>query len=812
MFKTHLKTAIRSFYKNKTFSFINILGLTLGLSACFLVLTVALDDLSYDRFWKRTDDLYRVYSENKMGNGIYLKEAYTPIGLGTELKEHFPEVEAFSAVRLSELHFKAGMDESSRHNVNVMTADSSALKMFDFVKINGQLTHHIVGEKNIILTESLAKRLFKDEDAVGKYVYDVPSWKERSTSYFVTAIIQDLPQNTHLRAEAIILEIPKTERIEKNQGATIHTIYYLLKPGTNIKRFEAKVNDWYRRHLDIERGKVKFIFQPMKDLYLHSDYNARQQIRSNMRSVYIFGAVGFFLLLIACINFINLSTARAITRLKESGIRKILGADRRQLIGQFLTEALFFFAIATALSLFLYALTIPVLEKFLGHQLTLTIFDYWPFFLSILVFTLILSIITGFYPAIFLSGFNPANSLRGRIFTSSSTSSTVFRRTLVIVQFSIAIITLITLLVVHAQLEFINRRDLGFKKENLLYIDHVSWQGKGETIKTQLAQLPGVLNAAITSWQPQSGMATSWMNFDHPKRKEEQVKVNIIWGDIDFAETIGLTLKKGRIFNKGFGTDVQSRSEDETDTEKTENSNQSLQSPVLISESTAKDFGIEKENTPVPATSYTAVGIVKDFYFESLHHALMPTFISAEQGVDYGGMFIRIMPGKEEQVLSGLHKIWKAAFQDKLLSANWMDEIVNKHYEKEHKQQLLFTFFSGLMLFISSLGVFGLVLHTVEQRVKEIGIRKVLGASIAGIATMLSKDFVKLVILASVVASPIAWWVTNKWLDDFAYRVEVSWWLFVIAGIVSLFVALITISFQTIRAATANPVDSLRNE
>ncbi|QNL50950.1 ABC transporter permease [Olivibacter sp. SDN3] len=810
MLVTHFKTALRSLQKNRLFSFINIMGLTVGLCACLLVSTVALDDLSYDDFWKRSDDLYRVFSSNKMGDDLYVEEAYTPIGLGTELKERFPEVENFSKVHTSELQLKPSDNASNGIKTSIIALDSNAVRMFDFDRLSGQLDRYVPGQQNLLITESFAKRFFKEEDPIGKVIYDVPTWQDQPTPYLVTAVIRDLPQNTHLRADAIVLMEPRVERIEKNRGTSNSQVYYLLKPGANRQQFEAKVNNWYAKHLDLEEGKVIFSFQPMRDIYLHSAFNNHQEIKSSIRSVYIFGSVGIFLLLIACINFINMSTARATQRLKESGIRKILGAERRQLMGQFLTESLLFFSLSTLLALLLYALSLPILERFLDHGLTKTVFANWPFFLSTLLFIFLLSLLTGAYPAILLSGFKPSNSLRGRFVNSSLTSSAAFRRILVVTQFSIAIITLVALLAVQSQLRFINQKDLGFNKEGLLYIDMVSWEGKGETIKEKLKQLPGVLQASITSWVPQSGMTSGNMSFEHPVKKGQQTQVNFIFGDLDFGQTIGLKLKSGRMFDRNFGTDLQNTLQRESDSTKKED--RAKLRPIMISESTAKEYGIDEAGGRITSTDYHVVGIIQDFHYESLHHSLTPAIIEAGGAAGFGGMFIRINSGQEQQVSIALHKIWRSIYQDKLLNTNWMSDILEKQYAKEQKQQTLFTFFSALMLFISSLGVFGLVLHAAEQRVKEIGIRKVLGASVSSIINLLSKDFVKLVLLAIVLASPIAWWAMNKWLEDFAYRIDLQWWMFITAGGAALFIALTTISGQAFKAATANPVDSLWDE
>jgi len=812
MLKNYLKTALRTLSKHKVFGFINITGLTVGLAACMLVLTVVLDDLSYDCFWKRSDDLYRVYAVNKLGDGIYTNEAYTPIGLGTELKERFPEVEDFAKVFVHDLQLKPEKGSPNGINVHVISADSSAVHLFDFQKVSGQLGHYVAGQDNILITESLAKRLFKTADPIGKIIYDTPTWKDKPTPYLITAVIKDIPQNTHLRAEAVILQEPKVEHLEKNQGTTNATIYYLLKEGINKKFFEKKVNSWYSKHLDIEAGKVKFVFQPLRDIYLHSDFNTRQEIKSNVRTVYIFGSVGVFLLLIACINFINLSTARALHRLKESGIRKILGADRKQLIGQFLTESLLFFFISMGFAFLLYTLSLPLLEKFLDHGLTETIFAHWSTFGLTLLFILLLSLFTGGYPAIQLSGFNPSNSLRGRFSSSITGSSNFFRKALVVVQFTIAVVTLIALFVARSQLYFLNQKDLGFSKENLLYVDRISWEGKGEAMKTQLKQLSGVIDVSIAGWQPQDGAGSGSMTFDHPLKQDEQTEVNVIFGDLDFPKTIGIRLTSGRLFDRSFGSDTPQKTKAGKEQEEEKETQEKPLRPVIISAYTAKDYGIRKEGQEIGSSGHKAIGVIQDFYYESLHHSLKPLFLEVEDNFDYGGMFIRVVPGQEQQVLSDLHNLWKSFYPDKLLSTTWMDEIVQKQYEKEQKQQALFTFFSTLMLFISSLGIFGLVLHAAEQRVKEIGIRKVLGATVVSIVSLLSKDFVKLVFLALIIASPIAWWAMSKWLEDFAYHIDIQWWMFALAGCTAIITALLTVSIKAFKAARANPVESLRNE
>ncbi|WP_079717898.1 FtsX-like permease family protein [Parapedobacter luteus] len=816
MIKHHLKTAWRTMVKDKTYATINILGLTIGLAACMLVFTVVIDELSYDKFWSRSDDLYTAYEDRKMGDGLYQKHPHTTARLGKALKDNFPEVEQFSEISAREQRFRIGPENPDGILARVLEADTNALAMFDFESVDGRLPTFVSGQKNLLITESFRDRHFNGQDPTGQIIDDVPSWSDEKESFLITGVIKDIPQNTHLRADAIALTKPTSTQLSKDGVWGGQKVYYLLKPGTDVQAFTQKMNDWVQQYIDNPKQKEKiFGLQPLTEIYLNSDHDSNIAVKGNRNTIYILTGVGALLLLIACINFVNLSTARAMKRLKETGVRKILGAQRGQLAGQFLTESLLFFLVSTLLAIGLYALGLPVVESFIGHPLVHSLLASPGIFGATLLLIFFISIITGAYPAWLLSGFNPSNTLRGRLFQGTIVSAGSLRKALVVIQFAIAVVVLIALLVVTNQVNYLANKPIGYNKENLLHISMRNWDNKGETFKTELKKLPGIEAVSFAGWNPANGNATiTLQQLDHPFKDGEKIDIQFLVADFDFAETIGLELQSGRYLDAAFGADVYDvwapikKNMDRAETSTYMNSRSSI-----ITATTAKMFGVQETGALIPKIGFPPVGIVKDFHRESLHHALGPLFIVGRDSSEHSlQMFIRTTPGMERQAQESLVTLYRDFYPDRLLGAEWVTDILDRQYEAEQKQQTLFSFFSGLMLFLSTMGVFGLVVHAAQQRVKEIGIRKVLGASVAGIVRLLSTDFVKLVLIAVVVGSPIAWWAMNKWLEDFAYRIEIQWWMFAAAGLVAVVIALLTVSWQAVRTALANPVDSLRDE
>ncbi|MFT4152876.1 FtsX-like permease family protein [Parafilimonas sp.] len=796
-----VKTAWRNLIKNRMYSLINILGLTIGLCACMIVATVVIDDLSYDRQWSRGNDLYRIITIDKMGEGLYDRFASTFPGLSDKLRTDFPEAEAVAQLYNDEDRFKLNNDDPNGANISILYADTSIWQMLDIKVLAGNPRNYVAGTGNIVITEGFRKTYFPKENPVGKIIYNVPAFAAKPKPYLITGVIKDIPSNSIFRSQAIVLN-------ESYAGFTSNN-FILVKPGTDIEKFTAKVNKWYAGSVTAKTGR-QFGFQPVKEVYLHSDFAQNQKVKGNIKNIYIFSGVALLLLVIACINFVNLSTARAIQRLRETGVRKILGAARRQLIFQFLTESLLFFFIAAILATLIYSVSLPLVEKYLEHSLSQTFISRYYLQAAGYAAVLAISLLTGFYPAWIMSGFKPAAALRGNLFSGGTGSRDIVRKSLVVVQFSISIIVLTDLIIVQQQVVFMKQKDIGFNKNNLLNIGSVSWDNKGQAFKNELLRQPGVECASITPWAPTSA-GYMIRDIDDPNHAGNKLTVWFIEGDVDLVKTLGLHLTEGRLLDASFANDEMNQdSLTRLDSAKFI-AEAGAQSSVITSY-TARRLQVKNLNVPIKGALTSPVGIVADFNSESLKNPLQPTVIIAEKSPDFGGMLVRVQPGSEKQVMASINKLWRQFYPDKLLDIQWVDDMLAKQYKAESRLQQLFIFFSSLSMFLAALGIFGLIAEATAQRVKEIGIRKVLGASVNSIVRLFSLDFLKLVVIAVIIASPVAWWLMHQWLQDFAYRINISWWMFAAAGISAILIALITISFQAIKAAMANPAAALRSE
>lgn len=810
MLKNYLRTAWRTIVKNRVFSLINILGLTIGLWACMIVATVVIDDLSYDRQWSKGDDMYRIISLYKMGEGLQDRSVSSFAGLGTSLRKDFPEVVTVAELASFTQRLKLNDDNTNGVEFNALRADTNFWKMLDITVLEGNPRKYVEGNGNIVVSETFQKKFFPSESPVGKIIYDVPTYSEKAKSYVITGVIKDMPVNTHLRAEIILVEKTRDEEMNKDQYGTFSQNYILMKKGTDMKKFTQKINKWYADRV-VAKDPYQYEFQPLKDVYLHSDFAAYQKVKGNYSNMYILSGVALLLLVIACVNFVNLSTARGIQRLKETGVRKVLGAGRKQLVLQFLTESVLFFIIASFLATVLYQLSLVQVENYIGHSLAKTFVSQAYLFAGAYGIILLISLLTGFYPAWIMSAFKPSATLKGRLFSGNLSGQHIVRKSLVVLQFSISIVVLIALIIVQQQVSFMKKKDIGFDKNNLLSIGDISWDGKGESFKNELLNHQGVESASITSWVPTSGPGYMSKSVDDPNHPGNKMTVWFINADIDLAKTLGLHLQKGRLFEKQFSTDAVSQDSMMNMDEKQYKEAAAKQSS-LVSAYTARVLSVKGLEETIPNVLTKPVGIVEDFNKESLKAPLQPTVIIADASPRYGGMLVRVQPGAGKEVTASINKLWKKFYPNKLLDINWVDDMLASQYKPESKLQQLFTFFSSLSMFLAALGVFGLIVQAAAQRVKEIGIRKVLGASIHSIVQLFSVDFLKLVLIAIVIASPVAWWLMNKWLQDFAYRIQINVWVFLLAGFVAILIAFITISYQAIKAAIANPVKSLRSE
>jgi len=810
MIKNYFKIALRNLLRNKVYSLINILGLTIGLAACLLVSTVVIDDLSYDRQWKNAKDIYRVITVDNSNKNDEVTSPVTYSGLGPELKKTFPEVAAFCRLSNIDERIKIGGGNDGVV-LKGLSTEPSIWNIFDFTVKSGNPKKFVKGYVNLVISEKIKNEFFPKTDPVGQLVFNIPAFG-KPEGYLITGVIKDIPSNTHLRAD--LLEINEYDasynELRKDGNGSFSSQYLLLKQGTAVNRFTTKINRWYQKYITVGKARYSFRFQPIKDVYLHADSSGWQAVKGSMRDVCIFSGVAVLLLLIACINFVNLTTARALKRLREAGIRKVLGAGRKELVGQFLFESLIFFIISFVFALLFYNVSIIQVEKFLGHPLTLKLFSNVTLLAFTFGFVLMISLLTGLYPAFLLSGRHPAETISGKV--AANTGSNILRKSLVVIQFMISISIIISALVVHYQLEFIDQKDLGFDKNNLLALNSTDWEGKGAVFKQEVLKLPGVEHASISSWIPSIVGGNMTMQFDDPSQKNNKITVWFIEGDADLAATLKLQLKKGRFLDSKLSTDAVNPDSLWKNNEAEKLNKLQLVQPVIITEFTAKTFNVKQLAIKGNFTEGTPVGIIKDFNNETLHNAMKPIVIRAISNPGYGNLLVRIKPHSAKNVLYGIQRLWHQFYPDKVFQYTWTDETLQAHYKTEEKLQILFTFFSLLVVFLACLGLFGLAAFTAEQRTKEIGVRKVLGASVTSITALLSKEFLKLVFVAVVIASPIAWYAMNKWLEDFAYRAQIQWWLFALAGIISLSIALITVSFQSIKAAIANPVKSLRAE
>ncbi len=811
MIKNYFKIAFRNLQRNKMYSLINITGLTIGLIACLLVATVVLDDLSYDHQWKNSDHIYRIISIDQNNKNAIEQFPQSFTGLGPTFKKNYPEVQEYCRMHVAKQRFRMGKNKDGVQ-IHAISAEPSVWKVLNFDVVEGNPRAFVKGYSNMVITEKIKKEYFANTDPIGKMITSLPEFG-KPVDYLITGVIKDIPANTTLRADLLtISEMRPDDDVVHPEGyGTFAEQYLLLKPGTSVKMLEAKANKWFAGYISNKEMHYSFAFQPMKDIYLRSaDLSGGGDVKGDIKNVYIFSGVAAILLLIACINFINLTTARALKRVREAGIRKVLGADRRELIGQFLFESLLFFCISFAAGIFLYALFLKPVETYMGHPLTITLQNNVLLFVITCGIMLLVSVLTGIYPALLVSAHNPVSTLKGNI--SEHIGSNFLRKALVVSQFTISVVLLTVTVIVQKQLHFLDNKDLGYDKNNLLHLADMNWSGKGEAFKQEALNIPGVENASLATWYPEiGGGAYMTLDADDPAQKGNKLKVSYINADFDFVKTMKFHLLKGRLLDPKLGGDAIN-----TDSLMAlggmKLSEGQIHQPLLMTAFTAKTFVIKRLGETVKGATGTPVGIINDFNNESLKMDMKPVFIGVSKNITYGSMLVRIQPGTEKTVLTKLYQTWQHFFPDKVFEYGWTDEELSQQYAAEHKLQQLFTTFSFLILGLAALGLFGLTTFIAEIRIKEIGIRKVLGASVSAISVTLSKDFIKLVLIAILVASPIAWYFANKWLQNYAYKITIHWWLFALSGLAAVFVAVLTISYQTIKAAIANPVKSLRSE
>jgi putative ABC transport system permease protein len=791
MLKNYLLVALRNLKRNKVFSIINILGLALGMACSLLILLWVNDERNMDRFNKNTEQLFSVYERQYYDNKIDAFHS-TPGVLADELKRVLPEVQFASGFAWNDLStFQVG-DKILRENGNHAGADF--FKMFSYKLLSGNAANALNSPVNIAISRKMANDFFGSPlAAIGKTIRYA-----NSKNYNVTAVFENMPENSSEKFDYIInwQSFLDEQSWAKDWGNSGPHTFLMLRAGADPLAFEKKIVHFLDNYNKEQTAgfRIQLGIQRFDDMYLHSHFSPTNGVLEGGRIEYVqlFSLVAIFILLIACINFMNLTTARSIKRAKEIGVRKVVGAFRSALIRQFLGEAILLTFIAMVLAVLLAILLLPAFSDLTKKQIVLPATDIGSWF-GILGLTIITGCIAGSYPALFLSSFNPVLVLKGALKLSPASAS--FRKGLVVFQFVLSIVLIVGTIVVSKQINFIQTKNLGYNRENLIYIPLEGDLTKQyKVLKQQSLNIPGikwVSRISQTPTQIENGtMGVEWDGKD-PNSKPMFTSAAIGY---DFIKTMNIQILKGRDFSKNFSTDSVG---------------------FILNEQALMKIGF-KDPIGKPLTFWqkkgTIVGLVKDFHFNSLHVPVNALVLRLGENDEFGNVLVKTQPGKTKEALAGLEKLCKQLNPKFPFSYQFSDEEYAKLYKSEQMTGKLADCFAFLAIFISCLGLLGLVMFTAEQRTKEIGIRKVLGASMPSIFVLLSKEFLLFVIVAMLIASPIAWFAMNRWLRDYAYKIDISWWMFVIAGLFAVLIALTTVSIQSIKAALANPVKSLRSE
>lgn len=824
MFRNHIKIALRNLQRNKIYSFINIVGLAIGMATCLLIMLFVKDELSYDRFFKNKDRIFQVNISGNFGGNEFSAGA-TPPPAGKTMASEFPEIETFTRIYkpgdVTVKYLKNGKTDLFFTESRVMAADSNFFKIFDYKMLEGNAQKCLQSPNSIVITEKMSLKYFGKTSALGQII------TLDNTPMKITGVLENIPAQSSLQFDFLtsIKTYPIVAHFDWSWVWLQTSTYLLLKESPNDyrtiagkleKKFPVMVKnhaaDAFRRigqsfdDFMKKGGKWDFSLQPLSEVHLYSAGIQSGMIsnQGDIKYVYIFSCIALFIVILACVNFMNLSTARSLKRAREVGVRKVLGSFKSGLIQQFLTESMLYSILASGIGLVLVSLTLPVFSEISGKTLHLETLLSGKIILFIISVTFIIGLLSGSYPAFYLTSFKPVNVLKGGIL-KNSISSSMIRNGLVVFQFSVATILIISTIIIYQQLRFTQTKDLGLDKENVAVLTNAQKLGKNqEAFRQELLRLPEVLNASISTSIPTRNYFADFYNLEEsPKDKQTQKDITLssYTVDYDFVPTLKIKLLQGRNFSKDFPSDSAA---------------------VILNETAAKQIGWKEpigKYMTYPGNAdqkFKVIGIAKDFDIESVRTSAFPFAIFHQSSHTYqtetSYITIRLKAGNLENSLQKLKSKWQDFSDDVPFDYTFLDNAFESLYRSEQQMQTIFGIFTGLAIFISCLGLFGLATYTTEQRNKEIGIRKVLGSSANQIVALLSKDFLKLVSISIVIASPVAWFVVHKWLQDFAYQIPIPWWAFVSAGVLSVSIALLTVSYQAVKAALANPVKSLRTE
>ena len=813
MIKNYFKIALRNLRKQRFYSLINILGLAIGLAVCLLITLFVLDELSYDRYHEKADRIQRVHMSyslgGKEGNG-----AVVAAPLAQTMIETYPEVE--NAVRLrTQGRYTFYRGTNAYQEEDVTFADSSLFDVFSLPLLYGNPKTALAQPNTLVISARSAKKYFGTDWEKSPPLGETLLVGRDKEAYQITGIFDRVPSNAHFHFD-VFLSMSSLEESREDMwlNNNFHT-YLLLREGTDIAALQTKLNETFKSYAapEIEQyanmsyeeflgsgNRFEYLLQPLTDIHLYSDLEAEIEANGDIRYVYIFSAIALFVLLIACVNFMNLSTARSAGRAKEVGIRKTLGSLRKQLIGQFLVEAVLVSFLALLLAILMAELALPFFNDLAGKQLTIQYLHPWYFLPLLLLAVVAIGLLAGSYPAFFLSAFRPASVLKGKL--ASGVGSSWLRNSLVVLQFSISIVLITSTVVVYQQLNHIRSMKLGYDKEHVLVVHNTYFLAQqAETFKNEALRQPSVTAATLTGYLPANAFNNNNNAIFPGTNPNSERTTTLPWFfvDHDYIPTMDMEMVAGRNFSRDFATDTAA---------------------LVINEAAARYFFDDTDpvgktlsrfsDDPGRFVTFTVIGVVRDFHYSTMRQKIMPMVINLADNIS--ALSLRVQPGQEAATITALEEQWNRLVPDLPFEYSFLNERFNDLYQSEQKLGTIFTVFCSLAIFIACLGLFGLAAYTAEQRTKEIGIRKVLGASVGSLVFMFSKDFTKLVLVALLIAMPISYFMMSRWLDDFAYRITLGVSTFLIAGGLALLIAWLTIGFQSVRAAVANPVNSLRSE
>lgn len=793
MIKNYFKIAFRKLWSHKAYSFLNIIGLAIGMTAFFLIYLYVTFELSYDAFNTKADRIHRVVADIKTPTEV-INSSTPSWAVAPNAKDEFPEVEYYVRTLPDNILVRKG--DVKIQEQNAMWADSSLFNIFDFKLLQGNPQTALKDQLSVVLSETASKKYFAKENPMGQSLLITGD----ALPAKVTGVMKDIPENSMIKADMILSMSTITQKfaigIDSEWGNYGPSAYLLLKPGANAKTLEAKLPTFLEKRNGTEMKKSQMyptlFLEPLRDVYLRSTRNDSKS--GNINNVYIFSIIAIFILLIACINFINLTTARSAERAKEVGIRKVVGAAKGQLSWQFIGESVILCLIAFLLTVLLTACLLPLFNGLAGKTISTGVFKN-PWLIAKLFFiAVIIGLLAGVYPALVLSSFRPVVVLKGQFATG--TRGIVLRKGLVVAQFTISIALIIATIVVYNQMKYMRNQDLGFSKDHMMVIDTQGDPSK-MAFKESLTNLPGVRSTTASSSVPGGGNPGAYSEIENTKGDLQIANLDLYFVDFDYINNYKIKMVAGRGFSRGFATDTTQA--------------------MVMNEAAVKMFGYPSPEQAIGkrfkqwGREGKIIGVMKDFHFRSLQQPIKPLSMRIEPGGS-NLLSVNIAAANTSATIKAIESKWKNLIPNRPFSYSFLDESFDEQYRSEERFGKLFLNFAVLAIIISCLGLLGLASYSTTQRTKEIGIRKVLGASVSGVVNLLSKDFLKLVIISFAIAVPVAWYFMYSWLQNFAYHTSISVWVFVLAGFSAVAIALITVSFQAIKAAIANPIKSLRTE